>query len=628
MTDISLTAPSAYDPQMLAITRQQKLAEMLSQMGAQEIPVSSAGGISAPISPMSVLAKGLSSFGGSYLAGQAENKAKDYENSKLSDALMARLAGSGIDPNTLSSATSTTPEQPGFFDRAANFLGMGGNQEKPAIAGPAAPANTPTAPIDAESTPTGTYILPPTPASAPQPKNDAEGTPTSSYMPSQQPASPNAAPVLPYLAKLDQQAKYYTAYTPTTLQGKIDQQTGLIGIQQTRKDYLANLPRYQALLAAAPPENRAQLQAAIDTNNTALLDKYEGTQLDKSTPQAVNKATEISADASGVPPNARRPGDRYYQMPDGTMNVVRGSDMSSPGAQADAIRVANAKAAGEAEARAKYAVPVQIGYTGSDGEEVQTAASWNPRTGQYIDASTQMPIVNPQNLRVIGNATGGARSQAAVSRVLTSAADATSGIENLSGLKAGSRSGIFANVANTPFGALTRTVTTQEARDMQITFAGLGRAMGGLATNGMAVDKDVQDSYSNLMPKAGDSQITAMRQMAELKQQSTNALDVQAKSPILTNEQKKYAAGLSARIKAAIPWSVADVQQLQSSGNSALSLRDIGVQKTNTGGQAGGAAAPGAGGNATPTISSAADYNALAKGTTYIDPQGHTRTKP
>jgi hypothetical protein len=45
-------------------------------------------------------------------------------------------------------------------------------------------------------------------------------------------------------------------------------------------------------------------------------------------------------------------------------------------------------------------------------------------------------------------------------------------------------------------------------------------------------------------------------------------------------------------------------------------------------GGAGGAAAPGAGGNAIPRISSAADYNALAKGTTYIDPQGHTRTKP
>ena len=46
------------------------------------------------------------------------------------------------------------------------------------------------------------------------------------------------------------------------------------------------------------------------------------------------------------------------------------------------------------------------------------------------------------------------------------------------------------------------------------------------------------------------------------------------------------------------------------------------------GGAAPAPSAPGAGGNATPTISSAADYNALAKGTTYIDPQGHTRTKP
>lgn len=67
----STTAPGDYTSRAAELARQQKLADMLSQMSQQEIPVSTAGGISAPVSPMSALAKGLTSFGGSYLAGKA-----------------------------------------------------------------------------------------------------------------------------------------------------------------------------------------------------------------------------------------------------------------------------------------------------------------------------------------------------------------------------------------------------------------------------------------------------------------------------------------------------------------------------------------------------------------------------
>jgi hypothetical protein len=343
MTDISLTANSAYDPQMMAIVRQQKLAEMLSQMGAQEQAVSTAGGITAPMSPMGALARGLTSFGGSYLAGQAENKANAYENSKLYDALRLRMANSGVDPNTIPSAAST-PTAPGFLDRAANFLGIGGNQEKTTTAVPASPANAPTAaPVDAEGPPTGTYMLPPTPPRAPL--SNADGTPTSSYMPPQQVASPNAAPVSPnapsvspnapsvspnapsvspFLATLDKKVKYLNSYIPTSQQSKLDQQTALINLQQTRTDYLNNLPRYQALIAAAPPENRPQLLAALNTNNTALLDKYEGTQLDKATaqvtlPPKLNPLDQMKYDAemlwiAAAPPGKPRTPQDYDAM--------------------------------------------------------------------------------------------------------------------------------------------------------------------------------------------------------------------------------------------------------------------------------------------------------------------------
>jgi hypothetical protein len=68
---ISLTAPD--DPLLLQAQaqRQQQLAQALNQMGEAPIQAQSAGGITAPISPLSVLAKALNSFGGTYESGQA-----------------------------------------------------------------------------------------------------------------------------------------------------------------------------------------------------------------------------------------------------------------------------------------------------------------------------------------------------------------------------------------------------------------------------------------------------------------------------------------------------------------------------------------------------------------------------
>lgn len=64
-------APGDYTTRKASLARRQKLADALAQMGAQEQAVSTAGGIAAPVSPMGALARGLTSFGGSYLSGRA-----------------------------------------------------------------------------------------------------------------------------------------------------------------------------------------------------------------------------------------------------------------------------------------------------------------------------------------------------------------------------------------------------------------------------------------------------------------------------------------------------------------------------------------------------------------------------
>jgi len=88
-------APGDYTTRLASIARQKKLADMLSQMGAQEQAVSTAGGITAPVSGMGALARGLTSFGGAYLSGKAsrdEEAATAAENAAINKEL-ARIFG-------------------------------------------------------------------------------------------------------------------------------------------------------------------------------------------------------------------------------------------------------------------------------------------------------------------------------------------------------------------------------------------------------------------------------------------------------------------------------------------------------------------------------------------------------
>ena len=83
-------APGDYSSRKASLARQQKLADMLSQMGAQEQAVSTAGGIIAPMSPMGALARGLTSFGGSYLSGKAAADEAAANKAARAEAIEAR----------------------------------------------------------------------------------------------------------------------------------------------------------------------------------------------------------------------------------------------------------------------------------------------------------------------------------------------------------------------------------------------------------------------------------------------------------------------------------------------------------------------------------------------------------
>ena len=127
-------APGDYSSRRASLARQQKLADALSQMGAQEQAVSTAGGITAPVSGMGALARGLSSFGGAYLSGKAaadEAALKKSERSQFIEKLK--------NYETTPGETVSTPEQSisanmpaiprATFDRATGTFSPGADTQ-------------------------------------------------------------------------------------------------------------------------------------------------------------------------------------------------------------------------------------------------------------------------------------------------------------------------------------------------------------------------------------------------------------------------------------------------------------------------------------------------------------------
>lgn len=222
--------------------------------------------------------------------------------------------------------------------------------------------------------------------------------------------------------------------------------------------------------------------------------------------------------------------------------------------------------------RNRLSPPTTVEYI-ANGEPIQVTAMFNKTNGTYI--SMDGHTIPTDGLRVLPN--GGARATLGLLRVTTAAADAATGIDNLANLPANSNLGWFSQAANTPRGALNRILSPQEAQDMRTTVAGLSRAMGGLATGGTAVNVDTQQSYDALIPQAGQTRFTALRQMGELRQQANNAIESALANPFITPPQKKNLLAAQAKIAHAVPWLPNDISALETSKNPNATMRGMGV---------------------------------------------------
>jgi hypothetical protein len=223
-------------------------------------------------------------------------------------------------------------------------------------------------------------------------------------------------------------------------------------------------------------------------------------------------------------------------------------------------------------------VPDDVG--GTD----QVLAQQHHKTGQWFTADERRIPIDATGSKIIPEsmaAGGGSRVGAQVMRILINAHDATSEIRNIAELPLSASSGWAAGrgqapgLINAAKEVLTQKVLPQEVQDFNTSMIGLGRAMAMLESGGLTISDTVMKQYDRLALQEGDTNLTKMRKLGTMRQQTENALKGTMSSPFVGKAQREQINTLMKDLVAAVPWTPSDVTKLQQAKNPAVTMKDF-----------------------------------------------------
>lgn len=204
-------------------------------------------------------------------------------------------------------------------------------------------------------------------------------------------------------------------------------------------------------------------------------------------------------------------------------------------------------------------------------------------------------------------------------RVVGGANAATAAIKNIMELPAATSAGLFAGrgqpggLLNAAKESLTNTLTSQDVQDYNALVPGVTRNLGVIETAGLSVPGSMTHSMEGTLLKEGDSEMTKLRKMAEMRQIVETGLEPNLSDPKLPPEQKDLVKRIISDVQNAVPFTHHDLTMLQKSGNPRETIGDIVKKRGLGGGQ---------------QITTKAQYDALPSGTVYTGKDGKQYRKP
>jgi hypothetical protein len=175
----------------------------------------------------------------------------------------------------------------------------------------------------------------------------------------------------------------------------------------------------------------------------------------------------------------------------------------------------------------------------------------------------------------------GGRDGVMFQRVTSAANAGVKAIENIAELPVTSSSGWLsgAQTSGSLFGSvksvLAKKLTGQEAQTANVMFAGLGRNLATLETAGLSPGGSLTHSLENLQLGEGDTQMTKLRKLAEMRQIVEENLSPNLSNPKLAPAQKELIHNIIDKVTKAVPFTQHDITGFESSKNPKATIMDF-----------------------------------------------------
>jgi hypothetical protein len=192
---------------------------------------------------------------------------------------------------------------------------------------------------------------------------------------------------------------------------------------------------------------------------------------------------------------------------------------------------------------------------------------------------TFTPGINLTGKPAAGGAMG-SREGVQFQRVVNAGNSATTALKNIAELPSTTSSGWFGprQPGHSLMGAakesLANTLTSQDVQSYNTMVTGVARNLSTLETSGLAPSGSFTDSMNSTILKEGDTEITKLRKMAEIRQIIETNLEPSLHNPRLPKEMQEYVRTILNNVRDTVPFSHHDITQLNSS-KSGQTLQDV-----------------------------------------------------
>jgi hypothetical protein len=167
----------------------------------------------------------------------------------------------------------------------------------------------------------------------------------------------------------------------------------------------------------------------------------------------------------------------------------------------------------------------------------------------------------------------GARNEVMFQRVASSAQAATRAMRNIAELPITASSGWLGSyqpstgLLGATKNVLAQKITPQDAQDYKTMLAGVSRNLATVETAGLAPGGSLTHSLEALTLNEGDTQMTKLRKMAEMRQIIEENMGPQLANPKLPPSQKELVNQIIQNAQEAVPFTQSDITRLQQSKN-------------------------------------------------------------